>query len=104
MTARLMAAGLPEPQLLIGAEDVSTGKPDPESYLKAAAALGVEPQQCIVVDKAPAGGGAGRVAGAQVLVVTTTHQADGLADVDAVVADLSCVSLEITGSDVALIT
>jgi beta-phosphoglucomutase len=40
---------------LIGAEDVKAGKPDPEVFLKAAAALGVPPKQCIVVEDAAAG-------------------------------------------------
>jgi mannitol-1-/sugar-/sorbitol-6-phosphatase len=103
MAARLAAAGLPDPKLLIGAEDVSAGKPDPESYLKAAAALGFEARECLVVEDAPAGVGAGRAAGAQVLAVTTTHRADELADADVVVADLSCVSLEVTDGDITLV-
>lgn len=104
MAARLVAAGLPEPQLLIGAEDVSIGKPDPESYLKAAAALGFEAQECLVVEDAPAGVGAGRAAGARVLALTTTHDAAELADADVVVSDLSCVRVEVTDEGVALIT
>jgi sugar-phosphatase len=103
MAARLAAARLPAPKLLIGAEDVSTGKPSPESYLKAAAALGFEAQECLVVEDAPAGVGAGRAAGAQVLAVTTTHRAAELADADVVVTDLSCVSVEVTDSGVALL-
>ncbi|WP_061556211.1 HAD-IA family hydrolase [Mycobacterium simiae] len=104
MAARLVAAGLPEPQLLIGAEDVSIGKPNPESYLKAAAGLGFQAQQCLVVEDAPAGVGAGRAAGAQVLALTTTHDAAELADADLVVADLSCVRVEVTDEGVVLIT
>jgi sugar-phosphatase len=103
MAARLAAARLPAPKLLIGAEDVSTGKPSPESYLKAAAALGFEAQECLVVEDAPAGVGAGRAAGAQVLAVTTTHHAAELADADVVVTDLSCVDVKVTDTGVALL-
>ncbi|WP_232011057.1 HAD-IA family hydrolase [Mycobacterium shigaense] len=103
MAARLAAAGLPAPKLLIGAEDVTNGKPDPESYLKAAAALGVEAQECLVVEDAPAGVGAGRAAGAQVLAVTTTHRAAELADADVVVTDLSCVRVKVTDAGVDLL-
>jgi sugar-phosphatase len=103
MAARLAAARLPAPKLLIGAEDVSTGKPSPESYLKAAAALGFEARECLVVEDAPAGVGAGRAAGAQVLAVTTTHRAAELADADVIVTNLSCVSVEVTDSGVALL-
>ncbi|MCV7029943.1 HAD-IA family hydrolase [Mycobacterium sherrisii] len=104
MASRLVAAGLPEPQLLVGAEDVSIGKPDPESYLKAAAALGFAAQECVVVEDAPAGVGAGRAAGAQVLALTTTHAASELAAADVVVADLSCVRVEVTNDGVVLIS
>ncbi|MDD4866611.1 MAG: HAD-IA family hydrolase [Mycobacterium sp.] len=104
MAARLAAAGLPAPGLLIGAEDVRAGKPNPESYLMAAAALGVEARQCLVVEDSPAGVGAGRAAGARVLAVMTTHHASELADADVVVADLSCVSANITGGGVDLLT
>ncbi|MEM6107097.1 HAD-IA family hydrolase [Mycobacterium sp. 050272] len=103
MAARLAAARLPAPMLLIGAEDVSFGKPDPESYLKAAAALGFEARECLVVEDAPAGVGAGRAAGAQVLAVTTTHHAAELVDADVVVTDLSCVRVDVTDSGVALV-
>lgn len=103
MAARLAAAQLPAPKVLIGAEDVSTGKPSPDGYLKAAAALGFDVQECLVVEDAPAGVGAGRAAGAQVLAVTTTHHAAELADADVVVTDLSRVSVEVTDRGVALL-
>lgn len=40
---------------VVAREDVSRGKPDPEVFLKAAASLGVDPAQAIVVEDAPAG-------------------------------------------------
>ena len=40
MRTRLTAAGLPIPEVLVSAEAVEAGKPEPEGYLKAAAALG----------------------------------------------------------------
>jgi sugar-phosphatase len=103
MTARLAAARLPAPNVLIGAEDVSTGKPSPEGYFKAAAALGFNAQQCLVIEDAPAGISAGRAAGAQVLAVTTTYHAAELADADVVVIDLSCVSVKLTDDGVTLL-
>ena len=42
MTARLAAAQLPIPETMICAEDVAVGKPSPEGYLQAAAALGFD--------------------------------------------------------------
>ena len=52
---RLASAGLPLPRLLIGAEDVVRGKPDPEPYLLAARRLGLAPADCLVFEDAPAG-------------------------------------------------
>jgi sugar-phosphatase len=83
-TIRLQTAGLPVPQLLIGAEDVQRGKPDPEGYLKAAAGLGVAPEDCVVVEDTPAGLNAGRAAGMRVLAITTTYDASYLLGADAV--------------------
>jgi HAD superfamily hydrolase (TIGR01509 family) len=64
--ARLGAAGLPDPPLLVTVEDVRAGKPDPEGYLLAATQLGVDPTRCLVVEDAGPGVAAGRAAGAVV--------------------------------------
>ena len=66
---RLLAAGLRPPPTMVCAGDVPEGKPNPAPYLLAAARIGVPPQECVVVEDAPAGITAGRAAGAQVLVV-----------------------------------
>jgi mannitol-1-/sugar-/sorbitol-6-phosphatase len=78
--ARLDAAGIVAP-LVITVEDVSTGKPDPEGYLLAAARLGAEPARCLVVEDAEPGVAAGRAAGAMVAALR------GLA-ADLTIADL----------------
>lgn len=61
--ARLEAAGI-RPPLLFTFEDVTKGKPDPEGYLLAAKALGVDPAACLVVEDSEPGLAAGRAAGA----------------------------------------
>lgn len=66
--ARLAAAGFPVPPVLVTADDVRAGKPDPACYLLAAARLGADPARCIVVEDVPAGLRAGRAAGARVVV------------------------------------
>ena len=104
MTARLTAARLPIPETMVCAEDVRVGKPSPEGYVKAAAALGFDAARCVVVEDAPAGIAAGRAAGARVLAVTTTHGADEVADADLVVPDLSRVRATSTGDGIALTT
>jgi HAD superfamily hydrolase (TIGR01509 family) len=65
--ARLRAAGLRVPGVLVTAEDVEAGKPDPAGYLRAAALLGVDPARCVVLEDAPAGVAAGRAAGMTVV-------------------------------------
>ena len=69
---RLKAAGLPTPTKLITATDIQKGKPDPEPYLKAAAALGFPGSECIVIEDAPAGIHSGKAAGARVIAFQTT--------------------------------
>jgi sugar-phosphatase len=104
MTARLEAARLPIPETMICAEDVAVGKPSPEGYLQAAAALGFDAGRCVVVEDAPAGIAAGRAAGARVLAVTTTHTAHQVASADVIVADLSCLRATSTDDGVVLST
>lgn len=61
--ARLGAAGIVAP-VLVARDDVARGKPDPQGYRAAAAALGADPRDCLVVEDAEAGLAAGRAAGA----------------------------------------
>jgi sugar-phosphatase len=68
-TARLAAAGLPRPAVLVCAEDVPAGKPDPAGYRQAAAALGVPVERCAVLEDSPSGVAAGLAAGATVVGV-----------------------------------
>jgi mannitol-1-/sugar-/sorbitol-6-phosphatase len=92
-TTRLAHGGLPLPDVLVAAEDVERGKPDPQPYLAAAAGLGVEPGRCLVVEDAPAGVAAGRAAGAVVLATTTTFAAAELAGATHLVSSLAAVRL-----------
>ena len=74
---RFARAGLPEPPLIIDAEAVSHGKPDPEGYLLAARSLGVDPKECLVIEDSPAGVAAARAAGAAVWAVNTATPMPG---------------------------
>ncbi len=95
--ARLTAGGLPLPTVLVDGASVERGKPDPEGYLLAAARLGVEPADCVVVEDAPAGVLAGRAAGMRVVALTTSHPAADLAGAgaDVVVASLAGAAPEL---------
>jgi len=48
---------------MVSADEVKKGKPDPDVFLAAAAAVSVPPSRCVVVEDAPAGVEAGRRAG-----------------------------------------
>lgn len=66
---RLRSAGLPLPALLVGAEDVEHGKPDPEPYLLVAERLGLAAADCLVFEDAPAGISSALRAGCRVVQV-----------------------------------
>ncbi|WP_422647118.1 HAD-IA family hydrolase [Actinoalloteichus caeruleus] len=79
---RLAAAGLRAPRVLVTADDVTRGKPDPEPYLTASRLLGVPAEDCLVVEDAAAGVAAARAAGMRSVGVGT------IPDVGALPADL----------------
>ncbi|MES0809532.1 HAD-IA family hydrolase [Roseibium sp. SCPC15] len=66
---RLSAAGLPIPEVLVTAEDIDHGKPDPAGYMLAAEKLGTKAEQCLVFEDAPAGIQAGLNAGSDVIAI-----------------------------------
>jgi len=70
---RLQAAGINPPAALVTAEDVASGKPDPACYVLGAKRLRVPVQDCLVFEDASVGIRAGEAAGADVIVVTSTH-------------------------------
>ena len=83
--ARLTAAGLPLPSVLVPADEVPRGKPDPAGYLAGAAGLGLPAGDCVVLEDSPAGITAGAAAGAVVVGVSERALAS---DVPVVVRDL----------------
>ncbi len=95
--ARLGVAGLPVPERFITGDMVEKGKPDPEPYRRGAALLGVAAAECVVVEDAPSGVGAGVAAGCRVLGVLGTHTAEELraAGVSWVVASLEDVRVSV---------
>lgn len=83
LLGRLKAAGLPVPDRIISGDQVKRGKPDPEPYRRGAELLGVQPQDCLVVEDAPSGVRAGVAAGCKVLGVLGTHNAAELREAGA---------------------
>ncbi len=60
---------------IVSADDVMLSKPHPETFLKAAALLGVAPADCLVFEDVPKGAEAAHNAGMPAVVLTTTHEA-----------------------------
>jgi len=58
---------------IVSADDVRISKPDPETFLKAASLLQVEPSSCLVFEDAPKGVEATQSAGIPCVVLTTMH-------------------------------
>jgi sugar-phosphatase len=71
--ARLARAGIAVPPVLVTADDVARGKPDPACFLLGAARLGVDAAHCLVFEDTVAGLTAGDAAGAAGLAITETH-------------------------------
>ncbi|NMN96413.1 HAD-IA family hydrolase [Antrihabitans stalactiti] len=74
---RLVAAGIPVPEVLVTVEDVTIGKPDPQGYRRAAATLGVDITDCVVFEDSLAGVQAGVASGASTVVVGGLTYFDG---------------------------
>jgi mannitol-1-/sugar-/sorbitol-6-phosphatase len=90
-TASMAKAGVRRPPVLVTADDVVRGKPEPEPYLVAARALGVAPADCLVIEDSPAGITSALRAGMRVLALHTTHSPDGVTAAHDQVADLTHV-------------
>ncbi len=100
--ARIRAAGLASPAVVVTADDVQHGKPHPEPYLLGAARLGAAPRDCLVVEDAPSGIAAARAAGMATMALTTTTPREQL-DADAVVRALSDVVLVVDDAGVQVL-
>ena len=88
---RLLAAGLPRPEVVISSSMVTQGKPDPEGFLLGARRLNMTAARSAVLEDSPIGIDAGRAAGARVIALRTTHDDDALAHADAIIDSLAAL-------------
>lgn len=77
---RLQVGGLPVPDRMVTANDVTLGKPHPEPYLKGAGVLGIPIANCVVVEDSPSGLRAAKAAGARSFGIPTTYKVEELGD------------------------
>lgn len=78
---------------LVSGRDVTEGKPSPQSFLLASRELGVEPENCIVIEDAVVGVAAGKSARTQCIAVTNTHPRESLRKADLIVDTLEEVTV-----------
>lgn len=97
---RLKAVGIELPRVLIGADDVTAGKPDPEGYARAARELFIPARECVVFEDTDAGIEAGLAAGCAVVVVGANRSpvTEGLPRV----MDMTQVGVRVEGDDIVL--
>ncbi len=84
-------------KVLVAADDVERGKPDPEGYALALAAINgepplparlIHPHECVAIEDSPAGLEAARACGLRTLGVAQTYPREALAQADAVIGQL----------------
>jgi beta-phosphoglucomutase len=89
------AAGLGELfATIVTDDDVARGKPDPESYLLALAALGVAGEETLVFEDTEAGVASAKAASTRVVALLGTQTSERLAEADEVVATIDVPLLE----------
>jgi len=102
VVARLAAAGLPVPERFVSGDMVERGKPDPEPYRRGAELLGLTPVECVVVEDAPSGVGAGIAAGCRVLGVLGTHAVGQLQRATWIAESLEAVEVQLIADGLEL--
>ena len=80
-------------QAIVWGREVTEGKPSPQPFLLAASKLGVEPQNCLVLEDAVAGVAAAKSAGMKCLAVTNTHPEASLKEADLIVGKLEGIGI-----------
>jgi len=97
-TTRMLRFGVPIPKILVTADDVKHGKPDPEPYRKGAELLQMNPAECVVVEDAPAGIRAAHAAGMKVISLPTTYPVSELHEAEAIVSGLLKINVSLDGA------
>jgi sugar-phosphatase len=103
-TARLRLFGIPIPKVMVTADDVAHGKPDPAPYLRGAGLLRFDPKQCLVIEDAPAGIQSAHAGGMKVVALSSTYPASALGDADVVIPKLDRIQVVIDCASTLAVT
>jgi beta-phosphoglucomutase len=71
---------------IVSADDVLFSKPDPETYIKCADKLGIEPKDCLVFEDAPKGAESAKNADMDCVIITTLYKPGEFEDLDNIIA------------------
>lgn len=96
-TLRIRHTGLPMPRVLVCADEIERGKPDPQGYLVAAERLGVQPAMCVVIEDTPPGLAAARAAAMRSIGIAGTYPPESLSMADYVVPRLDALRVRSAG-------
>jgi sugar-phosphatase len=99
---RLRYTRLPVPSVMICADEIARGKPDPEGYLNAAAGLRKSSADCLVIEDTPAGIESAHAAGMRVIAIASTYPREQLGAANAVVASLADLSVVRDGDEIRI--
>jgi len=97
-TTRMRRFGIPVPDILVTADDVRHGKPDPEPYRRGAELLKANPTDCVVFEDAPAGIRSAHAVGMKVISLPTTYPASELREADVIIAGLGSLKVSLDGA------
>lgn len=81
-------------ELIVSAEDVRKGKPNPEVFLKVSKEFNIDPRNFVVIEDAPVGITAARRANMNTIALTTTHERKELKEADLIIPDLSFIDID----------
>ncbi len=102
-TARWSQTGLPTPEHLVTADQVSAGKPDPEPFRTGAQRLGHAPAQTIALEDSTGGLRSARAAGCTAIALTTTTPAEVLRPLcDALATSLDDLEVHVRDGEMIL--
>ena len=79
---------------IVAAEDVIIGKPDPEVFLKAAEALQIQPEHCVIFEDSPLGIKGGLTARMKTIGIATTHPTSSLNEAHLVVDSFNSLTIK----------
>lgn len=99
---RLAAAGIPVPDRIVTADDVSEGKPHPAPYLAGAALLGFAAEDCVAFEDAASGTKSARAAGCTVVATPFSHSIESLAAANYLIPDLTGIKVSTLAGDEGL--